>query len=487
MKTLELKPNCSSIRNPLTTRLLAFMTGVFCGLASVASAQTFVPPGPTSGEWNVAGSPYLIVDNITVPSGQTLTIDPGVTVLIGSNLTVTANGSLIQAIGTPSQRITIGATSSAFAFNEILVQNETGTNRFHYCDFANARTAIAMGMYANNQIMPVEIMNCTFSNCLSQAIYGEAQGQAVVYGGNIPTTLNAVIKNCIFNGMSNGCVMNIFGSGDGIGDWGYGNANPVMLDNIFQNITGSAFLMEVGSTEVYGSGKTVFVNNTIVNCKIGVSATDPWDAVVQSCIFNGCTNAVKVSGSLSRTVSYNDFYGNATNFIGLPGSFGQIIWANRNGSPADVLYNIYQNPIFVATNDFHLTSSSPCINAGTPNPAYANMCFPPSIATNFPDLGAYGGPDACNWLPTVPLLPTHLTMTESNGFVWLNWNAIPRSSYQVEYFATNFNATHGTNRWLTNSINLPAARPYTTVVATAPSTNKQVFYRVRSLGRTPGN
>ena len=184
----------------------------------------------------------------------------------------------------------------------------------------------------------------------------------------------------------------------------------------------------------------------------------------------------------------NDFFSNATNFTGLPVAYGQLLLNNRNGISSDVFYNIFQNPLFVATNDFHLTNNSPCVNAGTPNDAYANMCVPPSaVATNFPEMGAYGGPDACNWLTTVPIQPAQLSMSKSNGSVWLNWGAIPRSTYRVEYIATNFNTTAGTNRWLTNSTIIPAARPVSLAVAPNPPTNSEAFYRVKSLGRTAGN
>ena len=406
---------------------------------------------------------------------------------IGSNVTVTANGALIQAVGTPSQRITIQAASSSFYWNAIQIYNETGTNRFKYCDFANAQTAISMGAYGNNWIMPVEIMNCTFSNCVGQAIYGEAQGTVVgpcCPDSTYSATLNPVIKNCVFNATGSGCVLKIFGN-TANGYNGYGYSYPTILANIFQNLSGTAFLAEVGSYA--GAGSPVFVNNTIVNCQKGFSAFDPWDATVEDCVFVGCTNAVVDTGSLSRQVNFNDFYGNATNFNGYQGTYGQWIIPNRNGTIADVLYNIPQNPLFIATNDFHLTNSSPCVNAGTPNTAYANMCFPPSIATNFPDQGAYGGPDACNWLDTVPIAPAQLTLIKSNSFLWLNWGAIPRSTYQVQYIATNFNATSGTNRWLTNTTLIPAAKPVSIAVSPYPTTNSNAFYRVKSLGRTPGN
>ena len=50
-------------------------------LSSVAMyAQTPVPGGPISGTWTLAGSPYQVIGETTIPNGQTLTIEPGVLV-----------------------------------------------------------------------------------------------------------------------------------------------------------------------------------------------------------------------------------------------------------------------------------------------------------------------------------------------------------------------------------------------------------------------
>ena len=54
---------------------LALMVPV---LAAPLSAATTIPGGNVSGIWDAAGSPYLIEGDITVPAGQTLTIEPGV-------------------------------------------------------------------------------------------------------------------------------------------------------------------------------------------------------------------------------------------------------------------------------------------------------------------------------------------------------------------------------------------------------------------------
>ena len=455
----------------MKTKIKSLKTGLAVAmtlLPGLCGAQTLVA-GNISGTWSSSGNPYIATDNCTVPSGTNLTIQPGVVFMIGQNLSLKVNGA-IQALGTPSQRITIQAPiSSQYWSNIVLNSYVAGTNRFKYCDFMNASTALSMSCANAFDVYTTEILNCTFSNCSSQAIYGGAWSYV---------TQSLLIKNSVFNNTSNGCVINLKNY------YGVGYANPMILGNVFMNLTGTAFLM---SNPNGGSSPAKFINNTIVNSRVGVSSQDPWDATIQSCIFVGCSNAVMVSGNLSRSISYNDFYGNATNFTGLPGTYGTIIWNNRNGTPADALFNIYQNPLFVTTNDFHLQANSPCIDAGTPDWAYTDMCFPPSQGTSFPDLGAYGGPDAANWLDTVPKLAATLSMSQSNHVMTLGWGALPRSEYQIQY-VTNLALLPATNNWInfTNGHVLAMDKPTSMVVATNTALNGQ-FFRVQSLGRTPGN
>jgi len=57
--------------------------------------------------------------------------------------------------------------------------------------------------------------------------------------------------------------------------------------------------------------------------------------------------------------------------------------------------NIDSNPLFVGGGDYHLSSGSPCIDAGDPYTSYNDACIPPSMGTERNDMGAYGGPGVC--------------------------------------------------------------------------------------------
>jgi uncharacterized repeat protein (TIGR01451 family) len=72
--------------------------------SAVVSASTTVPPGEVSGTWSVAGSPYLVQGDVEIPAGDTLVIEPGVTVQFETEAGLSARGTL-TAVGTAASLI----------------------------------------------------------------------------------------------------------------------------------------------------------------------------------------------------------------------------------------------------------------------------------------------------------------------------------------------------------------------------------------------
>src|SRR5215204_3633586 len=71
-----------------------------------ANAQTNVSGFISSNtSWNIAGSPYIVIGNIVLTQGATLTIEPGVEIRFNTDMTLNIEGELI-AIGTPQNIIT---------------------------------------------------------------------------------------------------------------------------------------------------------------------------------------------------------------------------------------------------------------------------------------------------------------------------------------------------------------------------------------------
>jgi hypothetical protein len=475
--------------------------------ANAVHAQTVITGPSISGTWSPSGNPYIIVSDCTVPSGQALVIQPGTVVWIGQGVSVTGNG-MIQAVGTPTQHITFEPPVSSQTWETIVVNGTAGTNQFAYCDFRNATNALVCGGASKNEVFDcnfsnavnaltfqdysrntvqsssfvkvgfgiymtvsghtasattqtTSIMNCSFTNCTS-AIYGRALGTAFGYPGYVsPAKLVCTVQNCALYSVGDGCGFYI------AGDLARGYGELHVINNIFHGVTNSGIALTVGN--LAGASPAAVMNNAVVSAGKGLYVLDPWDATVQGCIFEECSAAVRRSGSLSTTVSFNDFFANSTNFIGYPVTYGQPILVNRNGTSSDVLFNIFQDPQFVSATDFHLQEVSPCIDAGEGSPANFDSFFPPSQGSITNDIGAYGGPNAGGWILPVSTNTFRLTAV---GIPYVSVTLDPPSAghYRLEYSS----AVLGTNTWiqLTN-MDLTTARFTYLEPATLPSR----FYR----------
>jgi hypothetical protein len=86
-------------------------SGVFAGLPRTSLATTGCAPATananvtTNETWTAACSPYNVTQSISVLSSATLTIEPGVTVRVGSNMTLTVGQGKLVANGTAGNPI----------------------------------------------------------------------------------------------------------------------------------------------------------------------------------------------------------------------------------------------------------------------------------------------------------------------------------------------------------------------------------------------
>src|SRR5947207_499617 len=75
-------------------------------------AQTNVSGGIYANTtWTLAGSPYIVVDTVVVFPGDTLTIQPGVTVKFANNKWLEIRQGVLIAIGTVVDSITFTSNS----------------------------------------------------------------------------------------------------------------------------------------------------------------------------------------------------------------------------------------------------------------------------------------------------------------------------------------------------------------------------------------
>ena len=343
------------------------------GLLSVQSvvAGPTILQGSVSGTWSNAGSPYILVDNCTVQTGQLLVIDPGVEVTIADSKSLNVNGQ-IRAIGTEAQPITFAAGSGQY--NAVYVFNGSSTpptSEFTHCRFQNGLYGLYLHAYGriDNAYTTLEttVTNCRFQVC-DTGIYARAQAVDASQYMNPrrrSASVNPVIKKCRFDENNNAIAI----ATDGAGGTYYSTGTTVTIveNSYFRDQAGAAVVMIPGSHPSRG-GTLKMTNNTVRNDASGrgVWVQDGnYNAVVKNNIFYGTLTAIERAGSNSGDIFYNCLYLNSTNFVNYPATYGDVVTTNANGTPCDLAQNIFLDPAFLSQEDAHLYQASPCIDAGT--------------------------------------------------------------------------------------------------------------------------
>jgi hypothetical protein len=401
--------------------------------------STPILAGNVSGTWTKACSPYKIQGTIQIPNGQTLTIDPGVTVEFQGHYKFNVQGRLL-AVGTAADTISFSAADTSIGWWGIRFDNTPTTNdtsKIEYCKlqygkatFFSSPDDMGGAFYFNNVsktiIFNSRILNCTASHgggifCLNSSplinnnnisnnsatysggaircnnsnpdITGNAiSGNSGTYaGGGIslyissPTISNNIISN---NSASNGGGLDLEGS----------NSNPIITNNtISNNLASSAG----GGFYCNGGSNTIITNNTIVNNRAnkgGALYDSLCSPVIRNCILWGNTATTSGAQVFLRDESsdpnfyYCDIQGGSAAF-GLNGNI--YIGAYQNNIDAD--------PKFVSpsagagtgfngvTADWSLQSSSPCIDKGDPSGTYpaTDKAGNPRVRVCRIDMGAY--------------------------------------------------------------------------------------------------
>jgi hypothetical protein len=136
-------------------------------LLSSAAFATDVS-GNQFGTWTLAASPYNIVGDVTIPSGSTLSIEPGVHVLAMGNFRINAEGNIL-AIGTEADSIRFmnGQADPNALWTGIRMENPTTPSVITHCYIESATYGV------NSVDSPVEISYCRFNkNQKGMQLYG---------------------------------------------------------------------------------------------------------------------------------------------------------------------------------------------------------------------------------------------------------------------------------------------------------------------------
>jgi parallel beta-helix repeat protein len=155
------------------------------------TAATYISGSITTNTtWTVANSPYIIVDDVLVDNGTTLTIDPGVTVKFDGLYSIVINGTL-KATGTAVKPIIFTSNQSSPAkgdWNRIRLHGKNNTMDFCEISYGHYPLYI-MGEDSNNTIF-----NCRVSNNTGDGIYIKRSSKNLIH--------NTTVTNSFSNGIT---------------------------------------------------------------------------------------------------------------------------------------------------------------------------------------------------------------------------------------------------------------------------------------------
>jgi hypothetical protein len=329
-------------------------------LISRDSANATDVCGIAAGLWDIAGSPYNVTCDVTVPTGQTLTIQPGVNVLFAGHYKFIVNGNL-QAMGTEQDSIMF---TRAFPTEEskwwgIRFLNAGDTSRLAYCRIEWGHAEGGSNPFYDYYGGGIDCENSPLVVTHSLLTHNASRydGGAINIKDCSPLILNTTIADNV--ALDDG-------AGGGISVWP--NSSPR-----FERCVISSNSADNGGGVYCRSSAPLFVNCDF----IGNTASGP----VHS---KGGALAVVLGGQ--PTLRNCIVWGNQA-------TTDSAIWI-QDGSVAcsysDVpdgypgAGNISTDPAItdLANRDFHLLATSPCIDAGDPD-------SPRDPDSTRADIGAY--------------------------------------------------------------------------------------------------
>ena len=359
--------------------LLCVLILVFC--STVVFSQTTIPGGDVSGTWLQSGSPYLIEGEITIPNGETLTIDPGCLIEFQGCFGIGINGKL-HAIGTAQDSIKFSIADINLGWNGLQFSNTTPEMGLSILDFVevchsqssaiycyNVTNIIVSNSYIHNNqasgcgggfnsmYSDIEIYNSNITNNIARNISSPQGNQPGEGGGIMSHSSNLILSNCIFfNNEAEGGIDS--SKGGAISNQGG--------DIIFNNCLLYNNYAQEGDA-IYSTSSNATLNNSIIS---GIYATQNSSNlnITNSIFWNhnpygGSGIYISTWNPGSVTISYSCVKNGQS---GITPNGGTINWLTGN---------IEDDPLFIdpENGDFHFFANSPCINAGTPDTTGLNL------------------------------------------------------------------------------------------------------------------
>lgn len=334
---------------------------------------TPVGGGQVSGTWSLAQSPYVVTGDIQIPTGGSLTIEPGVQVLFTGSfgLTVGQHARLV-AQGNEARIIQFTAANDETGWGGLRFVDSGSDDILSYCRISHAKKEAGL----NPQDVDAEV------------------SETDLYGGAIYCALsNLTIENCT-----------ITNNTGGLGGAIYCVAcYPIISNTVIANNTSIGGESQCGGIYSYDPGMPEIRNCTIVNNYPGGLFAASWEGMnVTNTILWGNERYQIYTEQSAPTVTYCDVqggYAGEGNFDSDPNFLDPSAGAGAEYDGASA--------------NWALKTTSPCINAGMlvdglpeTDPVGAER-----IHSDILDVGAYESQS------DLPLMTASPAMTVDAGFV----------------------------------------------------------------------
>jgi hypothetical protein len=344
-----------------------------------------VVSGNLSGIWIAANGPYHVVGTVTVPIGNTLTIEAGVDVLFDTDVQFVVQGAL-DAVGTETDSIRF-VKGSAAEWGGLRISGG-GSSTIAYARISDVH---AEGSYPNYNGGGIYLSGSDTHLGMHNSV---VTGNTASYGGGLHNDdATATLTNCTITGntasyggggMRNGyfataTLTNCTISGNTAWDGG-GLDNDVSSTARLTNCT------ITGNTVSYDDGG--LINNIhstarLTNCTItgntassggGLYNSNSATARLTNCTITGNTasrsggglyNDIGVTARATATLTNCIMWGDLPQEVYVSSGTVTAVYSDIEGGYPGT-GNINADPLFVdsANGDFHLQPTSPCIEAG---------------------------------------------------------------------------------------------------------------------------